>query len=120
MGEDKKEVKGGIVANVISQKPVWLLNNELADAKRQIQNKIVQSEAVEKMVCQAAEDGLKAERYDPFLKKWVPDHYARYKYWRDILIMKKWLSKTDVNIDMRSLTINAKEEEILKRYENQP
>jgi len=113
----EKQVEGNIVNAVVS-KPVWSLNNELKEAKELIKNKIAQSEEIEKMVIEQAREGMKADmtiftKYGP---KVVPDHATRHKYWHDILLMKRWLAKTDVNVDMRSINISAQEEEILRKY----
>ena len=116
----ERNVEKDIVKAVATiSKPVWELSNELNDVKNQIKNKIAQSDEIEKLIVEQAKLGLTAKmtiftKYGP---KLVDDHSTRHKYWHDILIMKKWLSKTDINVDMRSLTINAQEEEILRKYE---
>lgn len=100
-------------------KPIWELSNDLNATKELIKNKIATCAKIEEMVVAQAEKGLNANmtiftRNGP---REVADHATRHKYWHDILLMKRWLSKTDVNIDMRSLTISAQEEDILRKYE---
>jgi hypothetical protein len=100
----------------IQKKPIW----EVAPSRTEIKNVIASSAAIEVMVVEAAHEGLKATtaRYDKYGDKLgdEPDFSTRHKYWRDILLMKKWLDKSDLNIDARSVTINDQEMDILRRY----
>ena len=102
----------------ILAKPVWDRSDDHI-TRTDLKNKIATSDIIEKLVVEAAHAGLNATTKVFFEGREVaevPDYGTRHRYWRDILIMKRWLNKTDVNIDMRTLTINAQEEEILKRY----
>ena len=87
----------------------------------EVKNLIADSKDIEGMVVKAATDGLNATKgiYDRYGAEICrePDYGVRYKYWRDILLMKKWLGRSDINLDMRSITINEAETEILKRYD---
>jgi len=103
-------------------KPIWQMSDEVGATRELLKNKIAQSHKIEDMVVKAAHDGLNATTkvfFEGAEVAEVPDYGVRHKYWRDILIMKKWLAKTDVNVDVRNLTINAQEEEILRRYSNE-
>lgn len=87
-----------------------------------VRNKIIELPEIDEILVNAAKDGLSAmvdSRDDMGVPVSKPDYSVRYKYWRDICIMKKWLTKegTDVNIGINNIQISSEDEKLLMELE---